>query len=117
MNFAHIDRGRGLFQHGENTTHHAPHTTTTQMVLQVEGVCAKIAGVCAKIAGVCCGPRKWSTDRHDGVLTSLWILTPPIGSNDSDRIVLGDSGGDKSHPQNNIPPKKVSWADIVTGKR
>jgi hypothetical protein len=29
-NFARIDRGRGLFQHGENTTHHTPpqHTTT-----------------------------------------------------------------------------------------
>ena len=39
-----------------------------------------------------------------------------IGSNNSDRIVLGGSGGDKSHPQNNIP-LKVSWADIVTGKR
>ena len=39
-----------------------------------------------------------------------------IGSNDSERIVLGGRGGDKSHPQNNIP-LKVSWADIVTGKR
>ena len=43
-------------------------------------------------------------------------LPLPIGSNDSERIVLGGRGGDKSHPQNNIP-LKVSWADIVTGKR
>ena len=38
-----------------------------------------------------------------------------IGSNDSEGIVSGGSGGDNGHPQNNIP-SKLSWADVVNGK-
>ena len=54
----------------------------------------------------CCSTNEWSG----------YKIMQTIGNNDSERIVLGGRGGDKSHPQNNIP-LKVSWADIVTGKR
>ena len=69
--------------------------------MEVEGVCAKIAGVCAKIAGVCCGPRKWSTDRHDGpfslygyqifILTRQYIMTVPLPA---DELMIDTSPDD-----------------------
>ena len=41
-----------------------------------------------------------------------------IGNNITSGNIKGDVGGDEVKSLNiNVPPKKVSWADVVTGKQ